>query len=126
MFKIEIPTVIDFSKIKQDFIRANDYAIVEAAARAVGPVKAAMPVKTGVMMNEVGIKFFRRRNLLKGASIKVIGKRHFVANILENGTRDGRIKARHTFEHVSASIEALMVQVYQEAFFRKLEELGRK
>jgi hypothetical protein len=126
MFKIEIPTVIDFAAITKSYIKANDAAITAAAAAGVMPLRAAQPVKTGKMASEVGIKFFRQKNKLLGASLKVIGDRHFVSVILENGTHDGRIKARHTFERAEASIDGLIQATYERTFFQSLEAQSGK
>ena len=126
MFRIDIPTVIDFDAIAKDFIKANDAAMVAAAAAAVTPLRAAQPVKTGKLASEVGIKFFKQRNKLRGAALKVIGDRSFIAQILEFGTRDGRIKARHTFERAEAALGPLIESTYNRVFFETLENLSAK
>jgi hypothetical protein len=127
MFQIGIPTVIDFDAMSTNFIKANDAAMKAAAAAGVGPLRSITPVgKTGKMVSETGIKFFRQKNKLLGASLKVIGDRHFVSHILDIGTRDGRIKARNTFEHAANIAEARMFAVYEEVFFQTLEALNGK
>ncbi len=127
MIKISIPTVIDFEKISKDFIKANDAAMLVAAAKGIGPLRAALPVgKTGELTSQVGIRVFKQRNKLRGASLKVIGPRYKVSAILEKGTKDGRIKARRTFDKVAAQISSLLASTYEQVFFSTLESLSGK
>ena len=126
-FSIQIKTNFTFDDVIKEIIQAHEAAVIAAAGVATTPVRAAMPVgKTGKMAQQVGIRFFKQKNKLMGASIKVIGDRHFVAHILEYGTKDGRIKARHTFERAQAAIEANILSVYDDTFTRKLAEFNGK
>ncbi len=127
MFKLEIPTIIDFDAITKSYIKANEAAMKAAAAAGIGPLRSITPVgKTGQMVAQTSIKFFRQKNKLLGASLKVIGNRHFVSHILDIGTKDGRIKARNTFERAADMSEARMFAVYEEVFFKTLEALNGK
>lgn len=124
MFKIQIQTNFKFDDVAKEIIEAHKYAMTAAAAVATTPLKAAVPFRTGRMASQVGIRFFVQKNKLLGASIKIIGDRHFVAHILEYGSK--HIKARHTFERVQAAIESQILAVYDAAFTRKLAEFNGK
>lgn len=121
MLRIEIPNIVDFEEIRKEFIKANDSAITVAAAAAVTGVRAAQPVRTGRLVSQVGIKFFAQKNGCKGAAVKVIGDRHFVAHILEYGSK--HIKAQQNFARAFAAIEERIHSVYMQEFLASLEKL---
>jgi hypothetical protein len=125
-FSIQIKTNFTFDDVIKEIVQAHEAAVIAAAGVATTPLKAAVPFDTGRMASQVGIRFFKQKNKLMGASIKVIGDRHFVAHILEYGTKDGRIKARHTFERAQAAIESQILSVYDDTFTRKLAEFNGK
>lgn len=126
-------------------MQANDAGIRAAANYAIVPLKAAIPVKTGQMRDQTQIHYFRKRSGFLGASLKVIGQRHFVAHILEYGASShggrlssgsrkktkrtragsrgdrGPIPAKHTFAKVFQAIESQIIGTYEGAFVRSME-----
>lgn len=141
MMKISFPVVIDFDKITKQFIKANDVAMTETAARVLTPLRANQPAKTRKLRSQTVVKYFRsKRTKLLGASLQVLGERRFVNNILENGAKShggrgtnkrkirpgsrgdrGPIAARHVFEKTWRAIESQAVAIYTEAFLRALQ-----
>lgn len=97
MFRLDIKLPVNFAKeIEAEIIKANDAAIRAAANYAIGPLRANMPVKSGRMQQQTQIHFFTRRSGMLGAALKVMGDRHFVSRILEDGasSHGGRRPAR--------------------------------
>lgn len=125
MAAVYIKNTIDFKAFDKSFIKASDDAIVFTATKALTLLKNLQPIgKTGELQKEVGIKFFKQKNKMLGASLQVIGERYKVSVILEYGTKDTRILARHTFEKAATSLASFIETTYINVFFTELEAIG--
>jgi hypothetical protein len=122
MFSVKITTNFTFEDVRKEIIDANDRAITNAAAVATTRVRPFIPVKSRRMLAQIGIRFFKQKNKMRAASIQVIGDRHFVAHILEYGTRDGRIPAKENFAKAFAAIESQLADIYTTTFYQTLEQ----
>jgi len=122
MFQISVQTNFTFDDVRKEIIEANDQAMTVTAAQATSRVRPFIPVKSGRMASQVAIRFFRQKNKMRAASVRIIGDRHFVAHILEYGTKDGRIAAHGNFAKAFVAIESQLADIYTTTFFQTLEQ----
>ena len=129
--------VID-STIKE----AHNAAVPEAAAAGLRTLRPMVPFGTGLLRRQTVIKYFRRRNGLLSAALKVLGKRKFVMHILEYGAKShggkgtkgkkvrpgtkgdrGPIAPRRTFEIARNAMQVPLMGVYRAAFSKHLNKI---
>lgn len=142
VFDIQIKLPDLEKEIRDRVVAANNAAVKATAPVALAAVRPAIPVKTGAMQRQTQIKYFKRQFGMIGASIKVMGSRHFVEHILEYGSRThggrrakgsrvrkgakfnskahtssrGPIRARHIFRNVFQSIQSTLESTYSSVF----------
>jgi HK97 gp10 family phage protein len=70
--------------------------------------------RSGKLYRQVGVKYFRKQDGLRGASVRVRGDRSFIMRFHERGT--SQVPARHIFEKVGRSISDHLASLYEQEF----------
>lgn len=125
---------MDSQKLKRDLQvtifeetrKANEMAVKVTAQYALGQLKpnlsfpgkvapiGQLGTRTGRLLSQAGIRIFRQRNGLFGASVRILGDRAHVAHINEVGaaTHGGRYGKKLQAKKASTGLKGLRVRLY--------------
>jgi HK97 gp10 family phage protein len=124
--------------LEKRVVKAEDRAVVQAAAVARNAIRQQLsfagsvaPVgflgkRSGRLVSQVKVKYFRRSDGSRGASIKVRGDRGYIARFAEAGTKHQI--ARHMFatawQQVARQVESKLLDAFDNEMKKTLDNFG--
>lgn len=132
----DIQKLTDHAKIAdkaavQEVARSFVVPAMKAAVSFTGPraPMGMLGIRTGRLHNQVKARFFRGRDGMWNASVRVIGDRAYIAKFNEKGTskhgkKGGPLPARRMFATVGAALRSAIEARMVAEFERNMRALG--